>query len=1231
MSVEDALVIVATLLQQKCLSNVQELVFRHSWEGQTYQEIAESCGYDVAYIRNVGSKLWQLLSKAVGENVTKSNFQPLLRQRALRTVRESSHFVPPVLSTVEDKNISGDAQPDWLDAANFRSFQRVTTNQQQDWGEAADVSVFYGRIEELATLERWIVKQRCRLVTLLGMGGIGKTTLAVKLAEQVQNKFEYVIWRSLRNAPLVEDILAELIRFLSREQEVELPVTVDGKISRLISYLRSTSCLLVLDNVEAILLSGECVGCYRAGYEGYGDLIRRVGEVNHQSCLILTSREQPEEVTLLAGETLPVRSLQLTGLNQIEGQEIFKAKGLLGLEQEKQKLIDYCRGNPLALKIVATSIQELFANKIADFLEQNTVVFNGIRHLLERQFNRLSNLEKQIMYWLAINREPILPAQLKENFIPPVSTAKLLEALESLKRRSLVERSSGGFTQQPVIMEYITNKIIEQVCEEIATEEVSLLMSHALIAAQAKDYIRKSQVRAILAPIAERLLANTGCQHLEHQLQRMIVKLQEKVSNSPGYGGGNVINLLHQLQFDLTGYDFSNLTIWQAYLAETNLHQVNFTNSNLAKSIFAENLNTILAMAFSPDGKLLATGDVSGMICLWQVADSKPLLSWKGHIGWVYALSFSPNGQIASGSSDCTIKLWDVSNGQCCQTLQGHNHWIRSVAFSPDGYTLASSSGDQTVKLWDVHTGQCHQTLQGHTGWVYAVAFSPNGQTLVSGSGDKTLRLWDVTTGQCLQILQGHTSWVHSVAFSPDSQSLASGSDDRSVKLWNVSTGQCYQTLQGHSSSVFCVAFSSDGHTLASGSEDKTIRLWDTYSGRCYQTLQGHTSWIWSVSFAPQPYANNSNGQIASSGEDRTIRLWDVTTGQCLKTWQGYSNYIVSATFSPDSKMLATNGGDGTVRLWDVTSGQCLKTLQGHTSWTTSASFSPNGQILASGGGDRVVRVWDVTSGRCLKTLQGHTNWILSLSFSPDGYTLASGSKDKSLRLWDVSQGRCYQILSGHTSWVWFVVFSPDGHTLASGGEDQTVRLWDIHTGRCLKILQGHTSPVVSLAFSPDGQLLASSSSDRTIRLWEVGSGQCLKTLQGHTDWIRSVAFIANGQILASSSDDQMLKLWNVSTGECFRTLDGHQVWLWSVAISPDSKILATGSEDETIKLWDIKTGECLKTLRVTRPYEGMNITAAKGLTEAQKTTLKVLGAIDISIPATPLLLNNNLKAKQHE
>lgn len=220
---------------------------------------------------------------------------------------------------------------------------------------------------------------------------------------------------------------------MSNQQETNLPETIDSRISLLINYLRSSRCLLVLDNFDTILKTGEYSGCYREGYEGYGELIRRVGETNHQSCLLLTSREKPKEIALLEGETSAVRSLQLMGLQEAEAKEIFKDKGLSGSEEERRKLTDYYRGNPLVLKIAATSIQCLFTGSISKFLEQDTTVFELIRVVLEQQFNRLSALEKQIMYWLAINREPISYLELQEDIIPLVSTQKLLAAVESLQ------------------------------------------------------------------------------------------------------------------------------------------------------------------------------------------------------------------------------------------------------------------------------------------------------------------------------------------------------------------------------------------------------------------------------------------------------------------------------------------------------------------------------------------------------------------------------------------------------------------------------------------------------------------------------------------------------------------------------------------------------------------------------------------------------------------------------
>jgi hypothetical protein len=274
----------------------------------------------------------------------------------------------------------------------------------------------------------------------------------------------------------------------------------------------------VLDNFETVLQSGKYTGYYREGYQGYGQLLRRVGEAHHQSCLLLTSREKPEGVALLEAEDLPVHSLEVTGLQESEADEIIKAKNLIGSTEERRKLIDCYRGNPLALKIASTSIQHLFENNISKFLGQSTTLFKSINVILEQQLSRLSALEEQIMYWLAINREPVSYLELQEDILPRISNQKLLTALESLKWRSLIEQTQAGFTQQPVVMEYMTEQLIEQVCQEIISEPLQLFLRYALLKAEAKDYIRESQSRLIVEPILDRLRATYTSEELEKNL-----------------------------------------------------------------------------------------------------------------------------------------------------------------------------------------------------------------------------------------------------------------------------------------------------------------------------------------------------------------------------------------------------------------------------------------------------------------------------------------------------------------------------------------------------------------------------------------------------------------------------------------------------------------------------------------------------------------------------------------
>ena len=373
----------------------------------SYGEIARTSGYEAGYIKDTGYKLWRILSKAYGVKVSKHNLQGVLN----RAVKDD-------LAAIQNLKLKTQHRTDWGDA-------------NTSWGEAIDVSIFYGRTQEIATLQHWILEDRCRLVTLLGMGGMGKTALSVKLAEQMQGEFDAVIWRSLRDTPLISNLLTTLIRFLSPHQD--LSQEIGDKISQLVELLRRSRCLIVLDNFDAVLESGKQTGTYCNGYQEYGELLKRVGEIAHQSCVVLTSREKPQEVSALEGEKLPIRTWSLAGVDAIAGHHILDAKGLISSTVDTAKLIDHYRGNPLALKIAATSIRDLFSGDVVQFLDQGTVVFNGISSLLKQQMARLSDLEAQVMDWLAINREPVSPSELRADIVPGLSNSKLVEVLELLR------------------------------------------------------------------------------------------------------------------------------------------------------------------------------------------------------------------------------------------------------------------------------------------------------------------------------------------------------------------------------------------------------------------------------------------------------------------------------------------------------------------------------------------------------------------------------------------------------------------------------------------------------------------------------------------------------------------------------------------------------------------------------------------------------------------------------
>jgi WD40 repeat protein len=1234
MTADEALALLDRLLQAQSLRDIQEQVFRHAWEGRTYPDMAEQIGYDTGYIRDIGYELWRQLTQVLGEPVTKNNLQAVLRRHRDRSPKLA---VPEVTQT---------SPPD----------------RDCYWGEQIDVSSVIGRENELQQLERWLddtcevnyLQSPCRLISIVGMGGMGKTSIAAKLTQKLaaDRKFERIVWQSLRNAPPLDKILFQLIAFVSHQQQTEPADTVDAQISQLMAYLRTTRCLVVFDNFESILAHGG----YREGYAGYSELLRRIATEHHASCLLLTSREKPKTLIHLEGESGAVRTLDLLGLKDIEVQAIGTANGCFPNDSSDwHQLQQSYSGNPLAIKIAATTIRDLFDGSVSAFLEQGVILCNGIEALLSQQFDRLSQIEQQVLYWLTIGREAVSISQILADFIPSGCQTQVLAALQSLDRQSLIEKSSGCFTLQPVVMEYITAILIEQICEEITTLDVAIFNSHALIQAQAQDYVRESQVRMILVPLVDRLMGKLRSKlEIKQQLDRVLVKLRTEFSGTDGYAGGNLINLLRHLHIDSTGYDFSELCIRQAYLLGMNLHDTNFANTDWVNSVFTETFGNIHAVAFSPDGRWLASGDFNGDIRLWDARTHQLRSILRGHTNWLRALTLSPDSRtLASGGFDCTIRLWDVNTGECLRTFADRTQAIRSLAFSPDGNILVSGSDDMlasgsnncTVRLWDVNTGECLQKFSDSTEAIYSVAFSPDGRTIASGDANSSIRFWNIHKGQCVGTWETHQGKVFSVAFSPDGRTIASGGDDATVKLYDASTGECLSTCLGHSDGLKSVIFSQDGQTLISGGKDRNIKLWDVRTGRCLKTLVGHEDWIWSI-------ACDATHQIVASGsEDRTVRLWSLITGKCLRVFQGYANTIYAMAFVPPplpdiaapQAVLATGYFGGALRLWNIqdvgvaspvlkrcstwakpktalfAAGNRATSLSGHHSSIRTLAFSPDGQLLASGGNsdNPIIKLWRVRDGQCCHILTGHADGLWSVAFSPDGRILASGSPDRTIRLWSTLTGECLQILAGHTDWVTSVAFIASPPMLVSASRDRTIRIWDIQTGECMRTLQGQQLGLVSIAVSPNGDILASGSVDRTVALWNINTGECFQVLPGHQAFVWSVALSTDGRWLASGSYDGTVRLWDVDSGECLRILQGHTHGVFAVAFVPhysqefaDRQLLASTGTDATIRFWDVATGECVKIIRSPRPYEGMNIRGIQGLTAAQQENLTALGAI---------------------
>ncbi len=431
------------------LDDLQAAVLRGTLQRETYKEIAKDFDCSESRVREVGSELWQILSEELREEVSKSNFRSAMERVQFSIYSNIAQEESVQIICGESRHLAdiSKSHPYNEETSNTKQPQ----NLHQDLSVMPDLGAFYDRTPELETLKTWILQQSCRLILLTGVSGIGKTSLAVQLVQQIKNEFEYVIWCSLDASPTLTEFQDQLIQFFSQSEKLDSSAS-NQKTLPLIKYLQKHRCLVILDDIHNLFSSGELAGKYQPGSEEYRSFFKQIEKLSHQSCFLLIGWEQLREVTQVKNQNIPIQTLQLTGLDITAGQEILKDYGLAEID-DYSILIHRYQGNPLYLKSIATLIQELGGCGTELLPDDPILLPEDLKDVLQQQCDRLSELEKQVLSLLAQEHEPVNLAKLLENARIPSSD--LLTALQSLLRRSLIEKSTNLYTLPPVLMQYI--------------------------------------------------------------------------------------------------------------------------------------------------------------------------------------------------------------------------------------------------------------------------------------------------------------------------------------------------------------------------------------------------------------------------------------------------------------------------------------------------------------------------------------------------------------------------------------------------------------------------------------------------------------------------------------------------------------------------------------------------------------------------------------------------------
>jgi WD40 repeat protein len=902
-----------------------------------------------------------------------------------------------------------------------------------------------------------------------------------------------------------------------------------------------------------------------------------------------------------------VRSLYLAGLAE-DAPVLLTQIGLQGDRSQLLAVTERCQGNPLYLRIVANTIVHSFNSQIENFLAANQYTYGKIAYVLQAQLERLSPAEKLIIYRLAIDREPISLASLETHLQPLGYAGNLVQTIDSLKQRSLIEVTQGQrYTLQNVVMEYMTGATIRELATEIGRDgELFFFNSLALYPASAPTYIREIQQRLILDPLLVQLVLQTDRAQIIDRCRNLLQQWQQ-AGLTPGYAVGNVFNLLLALGVNFQDYDFSNAYIAEVDFQGVNLQHVNFTNSRFDRCRFAQSMGTIINLAFSPDGKYLAASDTNFQIAIWDVATNQQVALLLGHQSWVWQTQFSHDRKyLLSGSSDRTLRIWDVASGNCLQVLTGHQDWVWKVAFSLNSNLAISIGADRYIKIWWWRTGRSLLSFKVPDVQVRDGAFHGRRGLLAVCGGDG-IKIWQVWTGRRIQQIRTAVAFnLRLISFSPDGKTLAAASFTCEIHCWEVDSGRYLFKLCGHPTQVFEVNYDDAGRLISTCLEQ--VRVWNLATGTCTKTISLARDSGKGVAY--------HSPLIATGSDNGTIKVWNLETGKCLQTSTGNAPRVMAVATHPQDRLVVSSQDDGTLKLWDLSvpllSGlPPVRIYRGHRGLAMAVAISDDGRSIASTGSDRVINIWDVQTGKILQTLTGHTDYVVQLLFVDDR-TLLSRSYDATIRQWDLTTG-AHETLT-YLEQQWCMVFdrSPDGRFIAFGSDTPMLTILDRRTGQIDSYL-AIGNRLRTIAYTLDRHFVIAISDDRHLNLWEIGDNyrHCYWQV-GDREVTAILPHPLQFNLLIIATEDGYISTWDLHRLICVDRIKGHDREIRSLTTIANPERAISCGIDGTIKVWEFTdlTLTEIYVIELERPYQELQLTGVKGLNRSQLATLDRLGAI---------------------